>query len=192
MSHKDYLNESIQQFSSDDEDDMGADDSGLVAEERKSFTTVHQTQANQHPLLNSTMDNYRLKRLQEEEVKGNGDVNTETGESMGDENFQQSYELHQQLTPLNLGPTKNDSLEAYDADEYNQFETIFRYSEAEKQNKLERQEELEESKGSSPRGSGVSGTTGHKNVKFILFNQNATLKKKQDSHKPTTFTSITK
>ena len=106
---------------------MGADDPGLVAEERKSFTTVHQTQANQHPLLNSTQDNYKQKWLQEEEVKGNGDINTETGESMGDENFQHS-QIYHHLTPLNLGPTKNDSLEADDADEYNQFETISRFS----------------------------------------------------------------
>jgi hypothetical protein len=71
-------------------------------------------------------------------------------------------------------------------DEYNHFEKISRYSD---------RQELEESKDSSPRdnsmrGSGPGGTA-HKNVKFILFNQNAT-KKKLESHKPTTVTSITK
>lgn len=62
-----------------------------------------------------------------------------------------------------------------------------------RQSQVDRQE-LEESKDSSPIESNIrdSGAgTAHKNVKFILFNQNAT-KKKQDSFKPTSVTSITK
>ena len=59
QSHKEYLNESIKDLSSNDES---------VAEERVSqeeYTTVHQTVSNPHQLLNSGLEFYYQNKLEE-------------------------------------------------------------------------------------------------------------------------------